>query len=65
MSAAVSESMMRRLASEKNRSASTAGFETFSFTTGRWMRPIGPAPKAVIGRSSRRAPVRPLRMLKL
>ena len=65
ISAGVSEIRIRRLASVKKRSFSRLGLLVSSLIAGRLMRSIGPSPNIAIGRSRRRAPVRPFRMLLL
>ena len=65
MSAAVSDSRIRRLACENSRWPKIPGWALFSleFCNGRRIRSIGYAPWVTSGRSSRLAPVRPFLML--
>ena len=61
ISAAVSDSRMRRLTREYMRSANRFGLERFSFTRPRRTRSVLVPPVVMSGRLSGRAPVRPLR----
>ena len=62
MSAAVSDSRMRRLTLLKYRDARRSGFAVSSFAPGRRIRSVLAPPVVNSGRSRRRAPVAVLRM---